>query len=155
MPENNSYFNKILDSCRRFCSKSEKCKYDVLNKLQYTSLNDYKKQEIINVLENEKFIDENRYTKAFVNDKFKFNKWGKIKISHTLRQKNVPDNIIYNNLQIINDDEYRSILIELLNHKKQSIKETDNYKIKAALIRFAVSRGFEYDIINDVLSEII
>lgn len=148
-----AYYEKILESTRRYCSKSEKCKFDVYKRLQYSSLDDEQKNNIVSLLEAERFIDEERYAKAFVNDKFKFNKWGKLKIAHALRSKNISENIIENSLLLINEKEYINILKDLLINKNSSKKNIEPIKRKASLIRYASGRGFEYDFINSVLDK--
>ncbi len=149
-----NYYDKVLNIAKRFCGKSEKCSFDVLKKLEYYKITPQQKRKIIKNLEKEGFIDEKRYVKAFVNDRFKFNKWGKIKISHALRIKNISEEIINKFLNTINDNEYKLTLSELVEQKNSQLKEKDNYKRKASLFRFATSRGFEYDLIGKVLDEL-
>ncbi len=149
----NSYYNKILNSLRRFCGKSEKCSFDVLKKLEYYNLSEQQKHKIIETLKKEKFIDEERYAKAFVNDKIKFNKWGKIKIYYGLKLKKIPEKIINKYLDNINENEYIQVLTELIEHKNSTINEEDPYKKKSALYRFATSKGFEYDVIEKIIRE--
>ena len=94
-------------------------------------------------LETEKYIDDERYCRAFVNDKFRFAKWGKMKIAQGLYMKKIPSDVAWRHLNEIDEEEYLSILRDLLASKRKSIHAKDDYELNGKLMRFAVSRGFE------------
>lgn len=114
--------------------------------------------EIINSLIEDKFIDESRFTNFYVRDKYRFNKWGRIKISYHLKHKQIPERIINEALEQINHQEYKENLQNILQSKLRSLKDDDPYQLKTKLYRFAQSRGFEsqlsLNLIEDLLSEI-
>lgn len=136
-----------------YCAASEKCTFDVLKKLSDWEAPEDSREEIINRLKAEKFIDDERYTRAYVNDKFKYNKWGKVKIRYHLRHKNIPDGFIYNALDEIDETLYTSILEDLLNTKQKSVKAKSPYDKKVKLVRFASGRGFEPELIFKLLGD--
>jgi regulatory protein len=146
-------YKKALDAACKYCSKGEKSRADVIKKLEYYNLSPEQASLIIEKLKKESFIDEQRYSEAFVNDKIRFNKWGRIKIRQALRLKLVPENIIEESLKNIDKIEYKKILISIINQKQKQIKHKEIDKIKASLIRFAAGRGFEFDRIMEVLEE--
>lgn len=130
-----------------YCSKSERCISEVNQYLlKYCQDFDLLK-DVSELLIKEKYIDEQRYANAFVNDKFKFSGWGKIKISFMLKQKNIHQETISNSLAIIDDEKYLDFLNDLLRKKLKTLRNKDSEQINAALIRFAISRGFEYEIV--------
>ncbi len=147
------FFEKALYIAKKFCSKSEKCSSDVLKKLNYYNISNNQKLRIIEELKKEKFIDEERYTKAYVHDKFKFNKWGKIKIFYALKNKNISEALIYKHLENIDMDDYIKTLAEIIGQKKSVSKVDDPHKLKASIIRFASGRGFEYDLITKLIED--
>ena len=100
------------------------------------------------------FIDESRYTRFFVNDKLRFNKWGRVKIGYELYKKNIPSPIREESLAAIDEGEYRSILLDLLKSKKKSTKGKDERDLFNKLLRFAAGRGFESRITLDCLSQL-
>jgi regulatory protein len=105
------------------------------------------RDKIIQSLIDDKFLDEKRYTGFYVRDKYKFNKWGRVKISHHLKQKQIPEYIIMEAFDSISEKLYEENLEEILASKMRSTREEDPYKLKAKLYRFAQSRGFESNLI--------
>ncbi len=111
--------------------------------------------EIIEFLKKEKYIDEHRYAEAFVNDKYRFNKWGKYKIKFTLKQKHIPEPIISEALNKIPDENYHSLLYDELSKKLRNLPKNSDYELKSKLYRFAASRGYENDLILEVINELL
>ena len=96
----------------------------------------------------EKYIDENRYCRCFVSDKFRYNKWGKNKIAQALWQKKISKDVFDVWLNEIDEQEYIDVLKELIAAKKKSIKAKSSYELNGKLIRFALGRGFEMEMIK-------
>ncbi len=145
---------RALEKCMAICSRSEKCISDIQTKLDKWDIQAADSQKIIDALIAEKFIDEERYVRFFVRDKLRFNHWGRIKIAFMLKGKGIEQNSISDAISHIDDEEYSQILEDILIQKKKSIKASNQYELKSKLVRFAQSRGFEYDTINRVLHKI-
>ena len=139
-----------LNNMMAYCSRSEHCVLDVMEKLTAADVSEDEASEIVQELIRLGYIDEQRYACAFVNDKFRFNKWGKIKIAHVLRQKKVASNVIQDALDTIDDEAYNQVLMQLIESKKKTTKATVTQQ-RAAVMRFALSRGFEYETIMRLL----
>jgi len=134
-----------------YCSRSEKCEFDVRKKLEGTELDINQVDELIDYLTENKYIDNSRFAEFFANDKFKFNKWGKQKIKMHLNQKQISSSLIQNALNTIDLKEYKKTLKEIIDKKRKSTKEADKYKLKEKIIRNALSKGFEMDLIYQIL----
>ena len=98
------------------------------------------------------FIDDARFCRAFVEDKWRFNRWGKIKIRMALQQKNLRGPEVEEALEDVDIDEYREVLAALLQEKGRTLRDCSDYERYQKLIRFALGRGFETDIIKGCLS---
>ena len=144
-------FNKYLKQMAAYCSRSEKCEFDVRKKLEGTELDINQVDELIDYLTENKYIDNSRFAEFFANDKFKFNKWGKQKIKMHLNQKQISSSLIQNALNTIDLKEYKKTLKEIIDKKRKSTKEADKYKLKEKIIRNALSKGFEMDLIYQIL----
>lgn len=140
---------------RDICSRQEQCRQDIFFKLSKWDVSESDSEQILDILEHEGFIDHSRYAGSFVSDKFKFNRWGRIKIRWMLRQKGIPEDIIERALLLIDEDEYISLLNSELRKKLKSLKSKDKRDQKGKLIQFATQRGFEYEIIYKVINKLI
>ncbi len=137
------------------CSRSEQCSPDIRKKITALGIESDGADEIIDQLKNEKFIDDERFVKAYAADKFRINKWGKIKIRYYLKLKGLPEEIIATGLDGIDDEKYTQTLIEVLKAKAKTIKKKPKFEKMGQLIRFAQNRGFEPELIHRHLNEVI
>ncbi|MDO5572185.1 MAG: regulatory protein RecX [Bacteroidales bacterium] len=135
---------QALNRAAAFCSKSEHCISEVNKKLKDWGISKEDSETIISRLLKEKFIDEERFTRSFVNDKYKYSKWGKTKISYSLKLKNISAELISSIIdEIIPDENYSDSLLNLLQKKVKSVKADSKIEISSKLFRFAASRGYE------------
>lgn len=146
----NEEFEKYLIKSQAYCSRAEKCESDVRTYLYKQGVDSETISKIIESLVDDKFVDNERYARAFVSDAFKFNKWGKLKIRQALLAKGISDKIMSEPLAEIDDAEYMSLLENVLRSKLKSVRGDDDYKIKASVFRFAYSRGFEPELVEKV-----
>ena len=100
------------------------------------------------------YIDESRFARAFVNDRFRFNGWGRIKIAHQLRLKGISSELIDQAMTLIDENQYRQRLLELLQAKWRSVNGREPRAAWAAMMRFAVSRGFETALASDCVRQV-
>jgi len=148
-------YQQALKSAAVICGKSEKCSSEMIDTLRQWGLSDDEVKTGMNFLVQEKFIDDQRYAIHFVHDKFKLNKWGKVKIAYILRQKHIAEPLIRNSLDEIADVDYEITIRKLLQSKIRSIKAVNGHERKGKLVVFAQSRGFESDIAYRIAGEII
>jgi regulatory protein len=132
----------------QLCSRSEQCSADIRKKILAYEIVDEIVDEIIEKLIEEKYIDDRRYVRAYVNDKFRMNKWGRIKMRHYLRAKGLSDEVIQYGLENIDEEKYTAVLVKTMKAKAKSIKEKDKFKKMGQIIRFAQNRGFEPELIH-------
>lgn len=127
-----------------YCSSAERCKADVQERLQRWGLPYDGVRRILDYLVKERFLDDERYCRAFVNDKFRFSKWGKQKIAQGLYMKKIPSEMAWRHLSALDESDYLEVLRSLITSKRKSISAKDDYDLNQKLIRFALSRGFEF-----------
>jgi len=134
---------EALHRAAAYCSTAERCIQDVKMKILTAGLSEEVAERIISHLIKEKFIDESRFSRSFVNDKLRFNKWGRVKIGYELRKKNISSLVFSEALAGIDEVEYKDILLSLLKAKKKGMKGKNEQDIFNKLLRFAAGRGFE------------
>jgi regulatory protein len=138
-PEQQTAFNKAS----AICSRSETCTFDIMEKLKTWELNEDDSLVVVNQLKEEKFIDDERFARAYVKDKFRFNNWGRQKIAYMLHSKNISREIQEAAFEEIEAVNYSDKLLQLLTDKAKTIKAKDKYDKRNKLMRFALGRGFE------------
>ena len=134
---------EALSRVAAYCSTAEHCRAEITEKLQRWSIPYDAIDRILARLEQEKYIDEERYCRAFVRDKYRFDKWGKVKIGQALQLEKIPQSVYFPFLNEIDEEEYLSILSGLLAAKRKSVRAENEYERNNKLVRFALSRGFE------------
>ena len=135
----------------QLCARSEHCQYDLLEKMRRWDMSDEAQARVMQRLVSEHYVDDERYAHAFVHDKIKYNKWGRRKVEQALWMKHIDDDIRRQVLDEVDDEEYLSVLRQLLKQKRRSTKAENDYELNRKLVRFALSRGFTYDIIRQCL----
>lgn len=135
----------------QLCARSEHCQHDMLEKMRHWEMSDEAQARVMQRLVSEHYVDDERYARAFVRDKIRYNKWGRRKVEQALWQKRIDDDIRQQVLREVADEEYLSVLRPLLKQKRRSTKAENDYELNQKLVRFALGRGFTYDIIRQCL----
>lgn len=146
--------NIAYDKSALLCSRSEKCTSEIQEKLKLWGLSKENSEPIIEKLIAEKYIDDERFARAFVKDKFRFNHWGRQKIEYMLRAKRISQEILELAFEELEDEGYANELLKLLTDKAKTVKGKDQYDTRNKLMRFAMGRGFESGKIYAALKEL-
>ena len=139
--------SEALNKAAAYCTLCERCISEVSAKLTTWGIPHTEQEKIIARLIEEKFIDEVRYCRAFVNDKVKFNRWGRIKITAALRDKHLPQEYIKEALDNIDEEIYLQSLKDVIEIKRRELKGADDFATQQKIIRHAASRGYEPSLI--------
>lgn len=133
------------------CARAEHCQYEMVEKMRRWQVDEVTQASVMQRLVSGRFVDDERYTWAFVADKIHYNRWGQRKIEQALFMKRIDGKIIDSVLNSISADDYLSVLRPLIVAKRRTIKASSDYEMRGKLIRFALSRGFTMDLIEKVL----
>ncbi len=139
-------FKQALRKVQNTCSKQEKAIFDIRKKLYEWNLESDGVEEIISILIEQNFLDDARFSEFYVRDKFRFNKWGRIKLGYMLRAKNIDETYVSKALSQIDKSEYQKLLDQELLKKYNTIADKDTFQVKTKLLRFAQSKGFESEL---------
>ena len=140
-----------LAKAEHFCAYQERAQQEVRDKLYDWGLWPDAVENIIIKLIGDNFLNEERFAKAYVHGKFKQKGWGRVKIKQGLKIKKIPEKLLQKALLTIDGDEYLEMLTKVLSKKAALLTEKVSYKRRYKLQQYALSRGFESDLINDVL----
>jgi len=136
-----------------YCAYQERSQQEVRDKLYEWGLHRTDVENIIAELIAGNFLSEERFALAYASGRFRMKGWGKHKIKQGLKQKSVSPPLIKAALASLDEQEYRAKLYGLLRAKALSEKESNPYKRKNKLLRYAVSKGFESELVLDLLSD--
>ena len=143
--------NEAYLALTALCAQAEHCQYEMLEKMRRWELSEEAQARVMSKLIKERYIDDERYAHAFVKDKIRYNKWGRRKVEQALWQKRIDDDIRTRVLDDVDDEEYLNVLRPLLKQKRKTIKAKDDYELNQKLMRFALGRGFTFDIIRQCI----
>ena len=135
----------------QLCARSEHCQYELTEKMRRWGMGDEAQARVMARLISERYVDDERYARAFVRDKIRYNKWGRRKVEQVLWMKRIDDDIRERVLGEVDDKEYIAVLKPLLQQKRRSTKAATDYELNQKLVKFALGRGFTFDIIRQCI----
>lgn len=144
-------YEMALQRLTALCASAEHCEYEMTEKMRKWEVDEVDRERIMDYLRKAKFVDDERYARAFVKDKIKYNKWGRMKVEQGLWAKHIAEDIRRKVLDEVDDSEYKSVLMDLLKVKRRGIKADSDYQMNMKLMKFAMSRGFDYSIIRQCI----
>jgi regulatory protein len=155
MPDkkNHSGHVYILDKARHYCACQERCIHDVEMKMKQWKVRPAVAAGVIKKLEKENFLNEECFARAFAGGKFRINKWGRNKIVVALRAKKISEAAIQKALEEIDEHEYLMVLRKLIAEKREKLSEPESIVSKNKVYKFALSRGFEKNLILQHLNQ--
>ena len=143
---------EALQKLMNYCVYQDRCHQEVEAKLDKLGMQEEAKAHIIQELIQHDFLNESRFVESFIRGKFNYKQWGKQKISYHLKQKNIPQQLIDQNMSLINESDYKNTIRELI-RKKVGNKKKVSLKDKQKVIRSLQTKGYEFGNIMDVWSQ--
>lgn len=147
--------SQALNRVATYCSRAERSEFAVRKKLVAWEVPEDAIKRIIDRLRKEKYLDDNRFARSFINDKLNFNKWGRTKIIYELKKRNISESVYNPILDELSGDEFEKQLMHILSVKGKSVKGKNDYDKKTKLIRFALGRGFTMDLVIKCVNKLM
>jgi len=141
-----------LSLMQKFCAYQDRCQSEIRTRLIEHSVYGDDLEQIIADLISDDFINEERFAKAYVSGKFRIKKWGKMKLIKELKFRKISRYSINKALKQIDYDEYLDTLNSLLEKKASTVRSKDKWDRKKKLTAFATQKGYEYEVIKEVMS---
>lgn len=143
--------DNALMRLENLCSRSEHCEWELREKLRVWGIGENDAARILESLESARYYDDARFAAAFARDKLVYNRWGRRKIAMGLKAKRIRNDIVDDALESIDSEEYLAILEGFMRAKARTVKEGDTYEGRARLYKAALSRGFESQLISNMM----
>ena len=141
-----------LEKARAYCAYQERSQQEVRDKLYDLGLHRAEVEQCISQLISENYLNEQRFAIAFAGGKFRMKEWGRIKIKLALKQKKVSDYCIRKALEEISPKDYKKTLNKILSSKNKEVKEQNPIKKKYKVAQYAISRGYEPEMVWEGIS---
>ncbi|GAB2785171.1 regulatory protein RecX [Rhabdobacter roseus] len=139
----------LLQKAASYCAYQERTQDEVRQRLQKWGVWGDEAEEIIAELISQNYLSEERFARTFAGGKFRIKQWGRHKIKQELSRRGLTDYTIRQGMSEISDAAYEASLEELLQKKLSTLQrtETDPLKRKQKLIRFALGKGYESELV--------
>lgn len=147
-------FLEAKQKIEAFCAYQERCDFEVRQKLFFWNLNLEDVDALIADLITHNFLNEERFAEAYVSGKFRIKKWGRIKIRQQLKLKKISAYSINKGMLIIEDDEYLKTAKELIESKSRQIKSKNHWDKINKLKRYLSSKGYETELVHEIVGEL-
>lgn len=145
---------QLLFKIQQYCAYQERCQKEVRTKLYELGMFSEQAENIIAELISDNFINEERFAKLYAGGKFRIKKWGRLKIEKALKQFEISDYCINKGMAEISFNDYYKTLQKIIEEKEHSIKESNSYKKKNKIAQYAISRGYEAELVWEILNDI-
>lgn len=154
---NDNYHSKeqALQKAKQYCAYQERCHNEVKEKLYSLGMHKNEVNELLSELISENYLNEERFAIQFAGGKFRIKQWGRIKIKHALKYKQVSDYCIKKALASISETDYRDTLQKLFNQKLKTLKAEKNIFIKKRKLQdHLIQKGFETALVQQLIAAI-
>lgn len=146
-------FDEIKLKLVNYCVYQDRCHAEVEQKMREFLLIEEAKDEIILYLLKENYLNEERFTRSYIRGKFYIKHWGRNKIKMHLKQKQISEKLINSCFDEIHEDDYEKMIRKIFEDYSSKQKGLQEYQKKSKTIKYLMSRGFEYEKINDTFDE--
>lgn len=133
------------------CARAEHSSGEMLEKMRRWQLSEDARERVLDRLIDEKFVDDERFARLFVREKIRFDRWGRRKIEQALYQKGVASDISRRVLDEVDDEAYVAELKKLIAAKRRSVQAESDYEMRQKLTKYALGRGFGYNVIRQCI----
>ncbi|HRX00761.1 MAG TPA: RecX family transcriptional regulator [Cyclobacteriaceae bacterium] len=144
---------QALQKIYHYCAYQERSHKEVRNKLYGYGLWRNQVEDLVTRLITEGYLNEERFAKSFAGGKFRMKKWGKVKITRELEAHGLTPRCIRQGLNEIDQSDYQRTLETLITKKWDATEESNAFKKKDKVARYAIMKGYEPDLVWGILRE--
>lgn len=146
---------EALSRLQNYCAYQERCHQEVRNKLKEMRMIPEAIDRIIVDLIKHNYLNESRFAKTYVQDKFKLKKWGKHRLISELRKRGISKVNINNSIEKIDSIKYIEVFNDLAEKRLLQISEPNSLKKKKKLCDYLLYRGWESHLVYEKVNDLI
>jgi len=147
--------DQLMPKLEKYCAFQERCVFDVKAKLTKMNVEREHWNALLERLEQDGFLNEERYTELFIRSKVRQKGWGPVKIRMELRRKNIDASLIEKYASLFQAEDQEELLNKWLSKKYKTITGDEPAKQREKLIRFGISKGFGTGMVFAAVNKII
>lgn len=139
----------LFQKAASYCAYQERTQDEVRRRLQKWGITGDEAEEMISELIVQNYLSEERFAQTYAGSKFRQKNWGRLKIKQELNRRGLTDYTINKGMSEIEDADYEKSLGELLARKMELLQRTESnaLKLKQKLVRYALGKGYESELI--------
>lgn len=147
-------YEEAKEKIGAYCAYQERCVWEVRRKMNEKGINASDAEKLVMYMISEGFLEEERYVRAFARGKFRLKKWGRSRISRELKMKQIPEQLIRIGISEIDQTEYYETLRAEVEKKWEKTHEKDPYKKRFKVIGYLMNKGFEQELIQEIVDSL-
>lgn len=148
-------YDAALDRMQKYCAYQDRCHKEVRSKLYEIGMYGEDLENIIVALIEEKFLDEQRFATAYARGKFRYKKWGRIRIKRELKMRQISAYCLKKAMEEISDEDYLETLEELLEKKNRVLRENNIWKRRKKLADYVIGKGYESYLVWEAVKRLL
>jgi regulatory protein len=148
-----SQMAELIRQAKHFCAYQERCSSEVIQKLATLGADEHQQKIVMDALLKEAYVDNKRFANVYAQGKYKNNQWGRIKIFLELTRRGIPNDIITQAIDGINEDEYIQILQHLIEKKMHTLKYKHPQQAMERTAYFCTGKGFEPELVWQLIKK--
>ena len=133
------------------CARREYCQHDMQEKMRQWGVPEEEQAQVMQQLTEGRYVDDERFARAFVDDKVRYGKWGRRKIEQALWMKRIDEGIAGSVLDEVDDEEYLAVLRPQVKQKLSTTHAASDYELRMKVTKWAIGRGYTMDLIRQCL----
>ncbi len=145
---------ETVQRIKQWCDLQERAQQEVRDKLYQWGIHRNEVESVIAELISGNYLNEERFARAYVSGKFRIKRWGRNKIVHSLKYKQISSYCIRLGLREIDEDEYSRVIHDLIEKKSNQVKSTNPLQHRHKIAAYLVQRGYEPDLVWQQLNNL-
>jgi regulatory protein len=143
---------EALKKIKNYCSYQERSHSEVKEKLYSYGLFKVETEQIMALLIQENYLNEERFAKQFAGGKFRMKQWGRKKIQYELQQKGVHKFNIILALKEIDEEQYVAVITKLAEKKWKEVTGQHYLTRMAKTNAYLLQKGYEHQLITTIIN---
>ena len=147
--------DKALQKLQKYCAYQDRCHQEVRTKLIDLGIYGDDLENIIVLLIEDNFLNEERFAQSYARGKFRMKKWGRVRIKRELKQRKISDYCIRKGMAEIDNETYLNTLREILQKRQVQYAHLKPFEVRKKMADHAIRRGYEVPLVWEMVKGMV